>query len=106
MGVRPSKHWTILKKDIKNGSVKKKPYKDVLEYWIYRKEASKTLINLAGQPLRTGKMYLHAIIVAPKDHITLDNKEKDLYEIEGVRFTNDIEQGRDLDDYLSKTGRG
>lgn len=102
--IRPSKHFAIIKKDLENGLVKKKEHAGLIEYWAYRRKKS-SIVSPTGGNFLSDDVKLHAIVVCARDHITLDNKEKGYFEIEGIKFTNDIESN-DLDDYLKKTKRG
>lgn len=102
--IRPSKHFVIKDNDIKEGFVIKKRYKDLDEYWVYRNTKSSSLVNVMCKPLEIEEKYLFAIISCGNNHITLRNEEKKFVEIEGMRFTDDLESN-DLDDYLRKTNR-
>lgn len=102
MSVRPSKIFNIFRKDLKNGSIRKKEYKDIVEYWIYKYRES-AILNPIGEKILSGDKYLYAIIACGRSHITSENENK--LEIEGIRFKNDLD-GNDLDDYLKKTKRG
>jgi len=103
--LRPSKYFTIKKEDLENGHVKKREYKDLIEYWIYRQKESE-IIGVTGRRLSSGEYLLYSIIACSRNkHITAD---KGTYlEIEGMKFTNDdtIEGTQDLDEYLNKTSR-
>lgn len=100
--IRPSKHYAIVKKDLDDGLVKKKEYEGMVEYWAYRRKES-SIVSPGGGNFVTDDLFLYAVIICPREHVTLDTEK--YYEIEGVKFTNDF-AGQDLDDYLNKTKRG
>jgi hypothetical protein len=100
--IRPSKWYIILKKDLESGTVKKKNWKDLIEYWVYNPKKS-DLVAPDGEQLELEDSELSSIIACGREHIQ-DDDERRLF-IEGVKFTDDIE-GNDLAEYLKKTGRG
>lgn len=102
--MRPSKYFVIKDDDIKNGFVIKRRYKDLNEYWVYRNTKSSSLVNVMCKPMAIEEKYLFAIISCGDNHITLRDNEQKFVEIEGMRFTDDLESN-DLDNYLCKTNR-
>lgn len=100
MGIRYSKNYIIIKKDLEEGFVKILSYKSVVEYWCYKSKKSR-IFKLDGKPaiLRNiDDAELFCIIVA--DNYYKEPKEN-TYLIKGFRFTEN-----DLEDYLRKTERG
>lgn len=101
--IKPSGYFTIFKKDLNSGLIKKKERKNLIEYWIYRQKES-PLYSLDGKKMKTNEIdKLHCIILCDKDHITEEGQKG--YFVNGVRFTDD-ERGNDLTNYLRKTKRG
>ena len=101
MGVRPSKHFVIVKKDLESKMVVKRTHQNIIEYWIYKPKES-TLI-LTKEAKQSMPRELSSIIICANDHIKCKNAEGAIT-IEGVKFTNDI-TGNNLQEYLIKTGR-
>ena len=98
---RYSENYVIIKKDLENGLIKKREYKGLVEYWVYRGKESH-IFQLDGSRAKLGNLEdagLHCIIACEKNHIS--KKKKDAILIKGYRFTE-----KDLDDYLRKTRRG
>ena len=98
MAVRESNAFNINKADIGKSVIKKK-YKDLTEWWIYRTKKSR-FVDARGKGLNTAETYLYCIIVCADEYGIRQQNEK-FIAIEGIKFTEE-----DLDDYLSKTGRG
>jgi len=101
MGVRPSKHFVIVRKDLENKMVIKKNFRDVIEYWIYKPKQSTLILTKEAQQAMPKE--LSSIIMCVNDHIQCKDGEGAIT-IEGVKFTNDV-TGNDLQEYLNKTGR-
>jgi len=98
--VKSSNGFIILGADLQSGLVKKKSYKDLVEYWCYR--AQETELYLPnGQKAKSqdkSNIFLYSIVVCEKNHITA--KRLKGYFVNGIRFTEG-----DLKNYLDKTHR-
>ena len=94
---RYSDAFNIRKSDI-GKTVIKKIYKDLFEWWIYRKVESR-FIDTAGKKLKTGEEYLYCIIACGNDY-GIKQQNTDFVAVEGCKFTEE-----DLKEYLSKTHR-
>ena len=98
--IRYSKNFVIIKKDLKDGFVKKHVYKTIVEYWCYKAKKSH-IFKLDGSKAKLRNIddaELSCIIICD-DHFKEDKENTWL--IKGYRF-----DGQDLQDYLAKTGRG
>jgi hypothetical protein len=96
MAVRYSDAFNIVKSDV-GKSVYKKRYKDLTEWWIYREKRSR-FVDARGKELKQGEKYLYCIILCADEYIRQQNEK--FIAIEGVKLTE-----KDLDEYLSRTGR-
>lgn len=96
MAVRYSDAFNIVKNDI-GKSVYRKRYKDLTEWWIYRQKKSR-FVDARGKTLKQDETYLYGIIVCGDECIRQQNEK--FIAIEGVKLTE-----KDLDEYLSRTGR-
>lgn len=103
--IRPclGKGFVIFKKDLEEGTIQKKSYKSYTEYWIYRNEPIKTILQLspsAKKELEKNQpKFLYAIIVTEgKNNQIIE--EKDKFYIDGYKITEG-----EINKYLSKTGR-
>lgn len=100
MGIRYSKNWILIKKDLVDGFIKKHSYKNVVEYFIYQARKSH-IFKLDGKKaiLRNIADAELSCIIVCDDHY---KEEKDnTWIIKGFKFTEN-----DLEDYLIKTNRG
>lgn len=97
MAQRYSDAFNILKADI-GKTVFKRTYKDIHEWWIYRKVESR-FIDTTGKNLKTNEEYLYCVI-ACDDNFGLRQENADYIAVEGCKFTES-----DLREYLQKTHR-
>ena len=99
--IRGSKEgFLIIKKDLKSGSIEKKRYKDIIEYWVHRQKES-SLVDRLGQTLKLRNKensYLYAIIVCSEERDVTDYGKSFL--VRGIRFTDEH-----INEYLEKTSR-
>lgn len=100
MGMRYGENFIIIKEDLREGFVKIRSYKGVVEYWIYKAKKSR-IFKLDGKPAKLNNIdeaELNAIIVANDNY---KEEKQSTYIIKGFRFDK-----QDLENYLLKTGRG
>jgi len=100
MGIRYSKDYIIIKKDLDENFVKVHEYKGIVEYWCYKAKKSR-IFKLDGSKAKLRNIddaSLSAIIVCNDNY---KDEKKNTFLIKGYRFTEN-----DLDNYLRKTGRG
>jgi hypothetical protein len=105
--------FLIWKKDLKNGTVQKKTFKSLIEYWVYRhRPLKKSLIELPNSTKtkmeQETPMYLHCIIVSKENDDHLKDMGDGRIFVRGLKFDNEMFDGKeskDLDNYLIKTKR-
>lgn len=97
MAKRYSDAFNICKNDI-GKTVFKKSFKQIYEWWIYRKADSRFL-DATGKNLKTDEDYLYCVIACGDQH-GVRQENASFIAVEGWKFTEN-----DLKEYLLKTGR-
>ena len=97
--IRYSDDYIIVSKDLDDGFVKRREFKGLVEYWIYKAKYSNILLATGEQAkLGINEATLAAIITCKNYHT---EKRKNNILVAGYKFTS-----QDLDNYLSQTNRG
>jgi len=98
--LRFSDDYILVRRDLEDGLIKRRSFKGLVEYWIYRGKESNIFLPDGSKAKATGTPnYLHAVIVCEPNHVTSETVKSIL--VKGAKFTEG-----DLEDYLKKTERG